>query len=583
MNPRRRIMGVTLGFAFCFTVVSCKLIWIQLVKQESYREQAIRAHTRGEPVPAQRGSILDVSGRVLAQSMPWIEVRLDGKILAQRPQELPQLASILGVSAEWLKGQADPENRYQKIAEGISSETEAKLRANRIQSICLERKLVRNYPNGSETAQVLGYVNLQEVTPAGMQKPLAMEVGEAGVEKSMDRYLRGVAGERRIIHDAVRREIPYFRLSDRPARDGYHVVLTVDQGIQHVVEREADFLLETYAPESLQIVVIRPGTGEILAMASRPTFDPNQRKTYESAAVKDRPIADTYEPGSTFKIVTVAAGLNEKIVDLDSTFFCENGEMFYAGSSLKDHEPYGVLTLREVVAKSSNIGMAKLAIQLGEEKLHEYARLFGFGQKAQKGEGALPGEEAGLLRPTKRWSKTSITRIPMGYEVAATNLQMAMAYGAIANGGKRMEPRIIKAVVDRDNRVVLQFLPKVVCQAVQPGAAAKMVEALRGVVSEEGTAEAAQVPGYEVAGKTGTARKVVQGNYAEGKYRSSFIGFLPADKPEFLISILVDEPKGKVYYGGKVAGPSFKNIATQVAEQLHLNRGASVVAKRGAL
>ena len=579
MNPRRRIMAVSFVFAFCLTVVSCKLIWIQLVKQESYRAEAIRCHTRGEPVPAQRGSILDVSGRVLAQSMPLIEVHLDGKILAQEPKELPVIASILGVSAEWLKGQVDPENRYLKVAEGISVETEGKLKSSKLRSVITERKTARNYPNGSETAQILGYVNSMEVTPVGMARPLTVEVGEAGVEKSMDRYLRGVAGERRIIQDVRRREIPYFRLSDRPARDGYHVVLTVDQGIQHVVEREADALVEKYQPETLQIVVLRPSTGEILAMVSRPTFDPNQRATYESWAVKNRILADTYEPGSTFKIVTVAAALNEKVADLNSTFFCENGEMFYGGSSLKDHEDYGMLTLREVVAKSSNIGMAKLAIQLGEEKVHEYARLFGFGQKTQRGEGALPGEEGGLLRPIRRWSKLSITRIPMGYEVAATNLQMALAYGAIANGGKRMEPRIIKAVVDRDNRVVLQFLPKVVCQAIQPEAAAKMVEALRGVVSDQGTAEGAQVPGYEVAGKTGTARKVVQGDYAKDKYRASFIGFLPAEKPEFLVSIMVDEPKGKVYYGGLVAGPAFKNIATQVAEQLHLNRGA-VVARR---
>ena len=522
---------------------------------------------------------MDVSGRVLAQSMPLIEVHLDGKILAQEPKELPVIASILGVSAEWLKGQVDPENRYLKVAEGISVETEGKLKASKLRSVITERKTARNYPNGSETAQILGYVNSMEVTPVGMARPLTVEVGEAGVEKSMDRYLRGVAGERRIIQDVRRREIPYFRLSDRPARDGYHVVLTVDQGIQHVVEREADALVEKYQPETLQIVVLRPSTGEILAMVSRPTFDPNQRATYESWAVKNRILADTYEPGSTFKIVTVAAALNEKVADLNSTFFCENGEMFYGGSSLKDHEDYGMLTLREVVAKSSNIGMAKLAIQLGEEKVHEYARLFGFGQKTQRGEGALPGEEGGLLRPIRRWSKLSITRIPMGYEVAATNLQMALAYGAIANGGKRMEPRIIKAVVDRDNRVVLQFLPKVVCQAIQPEAAEKMVEALRGVVSDQGTAEGAQVPGYEVAGKTGTARKVVQGDYAKDKYRASFIGFLPAEKPEFLVSIMVDEPKGKVYYGGLVAGPAFKNIATQVAEQLHLNRGA-VVARR---
>ena len=556
MNSRVRVMAITAIFAMAFTVVSVKLIWIQLVKQDVYREKAIRMHTNGEPVAAQRGSILDVSGRVLAQSMPLIEVRLDGKVLAERPKELPILAGLLGVSAEWLKGQADPGNRYQKI--------------------------VRNYPNGTETAQVLGYVDLREQTVMGLERPISFEVGEAGVEKSMDRYLRGVAGERRITRDVHRREIPYFRLSDRPARDGYHVVLTLDQSIQHIVEREADDLLEKFSPENLHIVVMRPATGEIWAMVSRPSFDPNQRKTFEAEGVKDRGLADTYEPGSTFKVVTLAAGLNEGVVDLESQFFCENGEMFYAGRSLKDHEAYGMLSLRQVVAKSSNIGMAKLAIQLGDEKLYEYARLFGFGQKTQKGEGALPGEEAGRLSSVKNWTKLSITRIPMGYEIAATNLQMALAYGAIANGGKRMEPRFVKAVVDRDNRVVLQFLPKVVCQAVKPETAAQVVEALKGVVAEKGTAKEAEVPGYEVAGKTGTAQKISSGAYAKDKHRASFIGFLPADRPEFLVSILVDEPKGKIYYGGQVAAPAFSRIATQVAQQLNLNRG-TVVARRTAL
>jgi len=579
MNPRNRVITVTMLLAAAFTGISIRLVWIQMVKQDDYREEAIKMHTYGEAVPAQRGSILDVSGRVLAQSMPLVEVRLDGKVLAERPQELPVLAEMLGVSAEWLKGQADPENRYQKIAEGVGAEVEGKLRASRLRCIRLERKTVRNYPNGTETAQILGYVNLREQAGSAGDRPAVFEVGEAGVEKSMDRYLRGVAGERRMIRDAARREIPYFRLSDRPARDGYHVVLTLDQSIQHIVEREADALMEQFHPEDVHIVVMRPATGEILAMSSRPTFDPNQRQTFGSEALKNRAIADTYEPGSTFKIVTLAAGLNEGAADLESTYFCEDGQMFYAGHWLKDHEPYGLMTLRQVVAKSSNIGMAKLAMQVGEEKLFHYTRLFGFGERAQKGEGGLPGEEKGLLRDLKKWNKISITRIPMGYEVAVTNLQMALAYGAIANGGKRMEPRLIKAVVDRDNRVVMQFLPKVVCQVVRPETANKVIDALRGVVSDTGTAENAAVPGFEVAGKTGTAQKWSNGVYSKEKYRSSFIGFLPADHPEFLVSIMVDEPKGKLYYGGQVAAPAFKNIAIHVAEQLNLNRSA-VVATR---
>ena len=579
MNPRSRILTVTVVLAAAFTAVSIKLIWIQLVKQQEYREEAIRLHTSGEPVPAQRGSILDVGGRVLAQSVPRIEVRLDGKILSERPQELPVLAQLLGVSAEWLRGQIDPQNRYQKIADGVNADLEGKLRAAQLRSVRLERKTNRDYPNGTETSQVLGFVNLRDQT-LGSDRTISFETGEMGIEKAMDRYLKGVAGERRIIRDAKRREIPYFRLSDRPARDGYHVVLTIDQGIQHIAEREADRLVEKYQPENLHILIVRPATGEILAMVSRPTFDPNHRDTFQPEAMKERSLADAYEPGSTFKIVTLAAGLNEGVADLDSTFFCENGQMLIAGHWLKDHEPYGLLTLREVIAKSSNIGMAKLASLLGEEKLHHYGRLFGFGAKAQKGEGSLPGEVAGTLHPLKKWTKVSLTRFPMGYEVAVTNLQMALAYAAIANGGKRMEPRLIKAVVDRDNRVVMQFLPKVVCQVVRPEVAKQVTEALRGVVSEEGTAADAQVPGFEVAGKTGTAQKYTPQGYVQ-KYRSSFIGYLPAQKPEFVVSILVDDPKGKKIYGGQVAGPAFREIATHVAEQLNLNRTA-VVARQEA-
>ncbi len=579
MNPRSRILAVTVVLAIAFTAVSARLIYIQMVKQHDYREEAIRLHTSGEPIPSQRGSILDAGGRVLAQSVPRIEVRLDGKILSERPQELPALATLLGVSAEWLRGQIDAQNRYQKIADGVNADLEGKLRAAQLRSVRLERKTTRDYPNGTETSQVLGFVNLRDQT-VGSDRTVSFETGEAGIEKAMDRYLKGVAGERRIIRDAKRREIPYFRLSDRPARDGYHVVLTIDQGIQHIVEREADRLIEQVQPDNLHILIVRPATGEILAMASRPTFDPNHRESFQPEAMKERAIADAYEPGSTFKIVTLAAGLNEGVADLGSTFFCENGQMMMAGHWLKDHEPYGLLTLREIIAKSSNIGMAKLAVLLGEEKLHHYGRLFGFGAKAQKGEGSLPGEVAGTLHPMKKWTKVSLTRFPMGYEVAVTNLQMALAYAAIANGGKRMEPRLIKAVVDRDNRVVMQFLPKVVCQVVRPEVAKQVTEALRGVVSDEGTAAEAQVPGFEVAGKTGTAQKYTPQGYVN-QYRASFIGYLPAQKPEFVVSILVDHPKGKKYYGGQIAGPAFREIATHVAEQLNLNR-TSVVARREA-
>jgi cell division protein FtsI (penicillin-binding protein 3)/stage V sporulation protein D (sporulation-specific penicillin-binding protein) len=293
--------------------------------------------------------------------------------------------------------------------------------------------------------------------------------------------------------------------------------------------------------------------------------------------LKNIALTDIYEPGSTFKIMMLASALNERIVNLDTPVYCENGKFFYANTWLHDTHPNGMLTMREVVAKSSNIGFAKVAFALGQDKVHRYMTSFGYGKRVQNPQFALAGEERGILRPLNRWSQLSITRVPMGYEVAVTHLQMAMAASAIANNGVLMEPMFVRAVVDQNGKTVKQFLPKIVSQVIDKEAARLTREALESVVSDEGTAINASIPGFIVGGKTGTSHKFVNGSYKNNKYIGSFIGFLPARNPEVVISIMVNEPQGGQYYGGQVAAPAFRNIGLHVSQYLNLKPDSNTV------
>jgi cell division protein FtsI/penicillin-binding protein 2 len=315
---------------------------------------------------------------------------------------------------------------------------------------------------------------------------------------------------------------------------------------------------------------MRPQTGEILAMASRPTFDPNKPGDAVPDQEKNRSVVDMVEPGSTFKIVTTSAVLEEKLVTPDTTIYCENGHFQYAGRVLRDAHPMGVLTVHQVLTKSSNIGVAKLALQLGETKLYEYIRRYGFGQKTGI---TLSGEISGLVNPPHRWSKLDITRIPMGQSVAVTPLQMVTAMSSIANGGKLMKPMIVSEITDESGRKVATFTPEMVRQVVSPETARRITSALKDVVSKQGTAQKAAVPGFRVAGKTGTAQKVdPRGGYFSGRYVTSFVGFMPADDPRFTLLVLLDDPIAKQgeAFGGTVAGPVFSRMAEKAARYLDL-------------
>ncbi len=425
---------------------------------------------------------------------------------------------------------------------------------------------LRIYPHCALLAHVLGYVGMQQ-REFGSNR-FVSTYGLDGIELTLDKELTGVPGWLVTEKDARKREIVGLRQQDVEPHDGLSVVLTIDLVIQHIARSALVEAVAKHQPVSAGCLVVRPRTGEILAMCVLPDFDPNDPGSAPVEARRNRLITDMFEPGSTFKIVVVSAALNEGVVTLADTFHCENGRFAYAGKILRDHEPYGVLTVEQIITKSSNIGAAKVGLKLGASALHRYMTEFGFGSRTGI---PLPGEASGIVHPLKEWTKLSITRIPMGHEVAVTPLQMVMAMCAIANNGWLMRPMLIDRLQGPRGELVAKYQPQPVRQVITEQAAKQMIQALKTVVAPEGTGARAALDNYTVAGKTGTAEKTapkVRG-YVPGKYFSSFIGFFPADNPQVCIGVFLDEPKNG-YYGGQVAAPVFKQIATRVAQYLNI-------------
>jgi cell division protein FtsI (penicillin-binding protein 3)/stage V sporulation protein D (sporulation-specific penicillin-binding protein) len=401
--------------------------------------------------------------------------------------------------------------------------------------------------------------------------------GVTGIEAQEDEYLRGHEGYRYTERDRAGQELVAYRGEERAPRDGCNVRLTIDMNLQNIVETELDAACQEFKPKKAIVILMRPQTGEILAMANRPNYDPNDIRTKPAsyieeheADLKNCAITDEMEPGSTFKTVTAAGALNEHLVRPDSMIFCENGAFSYGGRFLHDDHQYADLSVEDVLVKSSNIGAAKLALGLGEQRLYGYIRAFGFGERTGV---ALPGEIPGLVYPPHRWSKLSITRIPMGQEVAVTPLQTITALSAIANGGHLMMPQIVHDITDSTGQVIASFPPTEIRQVVSAETAHEVTNALIGVVSPRGTAALAKVSGFVAAGKTGTAEKIdPKGGYLPGKYIVSFCGFLPADNPAFVCLVMLDDAQTKPDqdYGGMVAAPVFSRIGEKVARYMNL-------------
>jgi cell division protein FtsI (penicillin-binding protein 3) len=561
-NSRSRCALVCAVFIALFSVFSFRLIYLQVIKHDEYAELAAEKHGYKQIIYAERGTIFDANNEVLAHNRPVETVVVDASRLNNPQAVVNLLSNELEIPAESFAEKLNSERRYivikREVPESLANALHEKLRAGNMRGIYFEHDASRTYPNGSMLCHVIGFTDFEH---HGIQ----------GVEASMDEYLRGQDGFRYVERNRAGQEIVPYRGQERAPRNGYQIHLTVDLGLQNIVENEIDAAMKEYTPQKATIILMRPKTGEILAMANRPNFDLNLRSEAKPEEMKNRAIIDMMEPGSTFKIVAVAASLNEHTLQPDSTIFCENGLWNFGGAALHDHRSFGYLSVRDILIKSSNIGAAKLALSVGEEKFYEYIRRFGFGERTGI---ELPGEINGVIRPPRLWSKISITRIPMGHEVGVTPLQMTVAMATIANGGKLIMPRIVKSITAGDDKVISSLSPVVLRQVISPETARQIGEVLRGVVSDRGTAAAAAVPGFTIAGKTGTAQKVARnGGYEQGKYVVSFIGYLPAEHPELVGLVVLDDAhtsKPELNYGGLVAGPIFSRVAEKAARYLDL-------------
>src|SRR6267154_2932383 len=564
MNPssRTRCALVCAAFIGLFSTFSFRLIYLQAIKHDEYAELAAKKHVHQRVIHAERGMILDANNEVLAHNIPVETVVADATLLSDVQATVSLLNTELEIPSQEVAEKLNSGRRYIVIKREVSEHTtkalREKLRAGNLRGIYFEHDATRIYPDGSMLCHVIGFTDFDH---HGIQ----------GVEASMEEYLHGQDGYRFIEHNRAGQEIVPYRGQERAPRDGYQVHLTVDLGLQSIVEEEIEAAMTEYSPQKATIILMRPQTGEILAIANRPNFDLNLRSDAKPEQMKNRAIIDMMEPGSTFKIVAAASVLNEHKLRPDSEVFCENGLWNYGGSPLHDHRAFGYLSVRDILVKSSNIGAAKLALSIGDQKFYEYIRRFGFGERTGI---ELPGEINGVIRPPQTWSKISITRIPMGHEVGVTPLQMTLAMATIANGGKLVTPRIVKSITAEDGRTVSTFSPVVLRQVISPQTAAQIGNALRGVVSDRGTAAAAAVPGFTISGKTGTAQKVdPKGGYEHGKYVVSFSGYLPSEHPEFVGLVVLDDAHTKnpeLNYGGLVAGPIFSRIAERAARYLDL-------------
>ena len=590
-----RLTLLSLGVIAAFMTVGVRLVFLHVIDRDALLHYVDSARRQIVVEHARRGTILDAKGNLLATSKSEITVAVDPwsvveyldieknplkrakKDLEEKNKRI-QLAGLLGVSVAEVEKAFSPamrpikpeldrrdgtvdgltKDRWVKLREALDEPTFDKITALNIRGITHERIYRRVYPGGGLAAHLIGYLN-KEGSPV------------TGAEHNFDLYLKGQDGWIESEKDGARRELAQFRSREVREQDGNDVVLTIDSVVQHIIEDELKAVAAKFNPHFATIIASDPATGAILGMANYPSFDLNNYSKAPLDALRNYAITDIIEPGSTFKIVAAGAALNEGLVTPQSTFDCGITTIDYKGRTIKlpkEDEPFGVLSVSDIVAHSSNRGAAQLAMLMGDQRFFDYAKLYGFGEKTAF---ALGGEVRGMLERPEKWDGLTISRMPMGHSIAATPLQIHMAMSAVANGGTLLRPQIVKEIRDANGNVIRSFAPEKRNQVLRPSTAALLAQLLTGVV-REGTAKGFDIPGFEIAAKTGTAQKLVDGKYSTTHHVGSFVGFFPASRPQVVLSVIVDD--GQVAngsaYGRVVAAPAFKHIAEQLIQYLDI-------------
>ncbi len=504
---------------------------------------AARQHNQFLELEPQRGTIFDRNLHPLALNLPAYSLYAEPKLIKDKSKTIQALRQFLDAKEDFLAERLSRQKAFIWLARKLPLETAEKIRALKLEGLGFIKESKRHYPDSHLASQIIGFAGLDNR-------------GLEGLELWFDKYLKGESGWCWVVRDAKQREL-LLEKDYVPAQDGFDIVLTIDETIQYIAERELDLAYKKHHAQAASIIVMNPATGEILAMANRPTFDLNRYQGANLEQRRDRAICDIFEPGSVFKIVTASAALSEKKVSEEDRFFCENGKYRVANHVLHDHTPHGWLKFKEVIEQSSNIGTTKVAQILGGQIIYDYARKFGFASKTNID---LPGEVSGMLKEPRFWSKTSIGAVPIGQEVGVTVIQLAAAISCIANQGVLMKPFVVKYIRDKQGEIIKEFTPEVVRNVLTADIANRVKIILAGAI-ENGTGKLARVSGYSAAGKTGTAQKLEpNGAYSHNKFFASFIGFVPVEAPKLAIVVIVDEPH-PAYFGGTVCAPVFKKVA----------------------
>ena len=565
-----RILLCTAVFAVFLAAVAGRLYFVQIVRGQELYSKAKKVYTTVKNEKGERGRIFDRNGNLFVGNIPCSDLVADPKITGD-PDQCHKVAEILagtlGMSvcdvfdAIALKKRGDCMIRYKVIKKELSfeeaGEIEKLIMDKRIIGIFLEEKTKRYYPKNELLSNILGITNSDGETFKSVN----------GIEKAYNESLMPTKVKN--IYERDRKGVPftYGKRLVQNERNGNDVYLTIEEPIQAIVEEELEKLFEKYRPVSAYAVMADPYTGNILAIAQRPTFNPNDRRDMSPENWRDRFLTDVFEPGSAMKPFPVSGALDCGVVTPDTMFNCEHGRWSYGGRILRDSHPEGVLPVTDIIRVSSNIGTAKISLLLGNSRLYQILKRFGFGQRT-----GIPihPEATGQFRRLRDWDKLSITRFPIGQGISCSPLQLVRAYCALANGGTLMKMRLVdKEVNPETGETVYMEIPPGEKVFINDGTCRKITSMLK-LVTRSGTGIKARVPGYDVAGKTGTSQKWMDGGYSETRFFATFVGFVPADSPAFVLLVMADEPTGN-HFGGEVSAPTFRSIAEKALRYMNVD------------
>ncbi|MEW5758220.1 MAG: penicillin-binding transpeptidase domain-containing protein [Candidatus Omnitrophota bacterium] len=544
-----RFKRVFIFFLALFILEGIYLFFIQAFRSNFLSNLARKQQNYYIEISPLRGTIFDINLRPQAINLPCDSLYANPRQLKDPKQTARLLNPILKIDEKNLEEKLRRKKGFVWLKRKISFDESVAIKDLNIQALGLVKESKRSYPNTYLMSHVLGFAGLDNQ-------------GLEGTELFYNQYLKGESGWAIILRDARQKQLPIYKRLEE-AKDGLSLVLNLDEVIQYIAERELDKAYKRYHAKAASIIVMDPYTGRILALANRPTYDLNKSSGTISAMKKDYAVSSLFEPGSVFKIITASAALEEKVFSEKDRIFCENGNYKVGNHILHDVHPYGWLNFRDVIAKSSNIGVTKIAQKLGPQIIYKYAQAFGFGKPTGID---LPGEISGMLIPVSRWSKTSIGAIPIGHEVGVTVVQLASAISVIANGGFLVRPYIVSQIQDKEGKVLKKFEPICIRQVISQDTSKRMRDILSSVV-EDGTAQLAKSKEAKLAGKTGTAQKTINGKYSHSNFFATFAGFAPFDNPKISIVVIVDDPHPE-YYGGVVCAPVFKNVALDTLRYL---------------